>query len=69
MMFGLLITENSGGYIMKKSSLYFIYGLLFIIIANTAENRLAIGLMTINAVLYIILSGVMYYFEDKDKYN
>ena len=33
---------------MKKSSLYFIYGLLFVIIANTSENRLAIGLMTIN---------------------
>ena len=64
-MFGPLITENSGGGIMKKSSLYFIYGLLFSIIAIVAENRLAIGLMTINAVLYIILSGVMYYFEDK----
>lgn len=51
---------------MKKSNLYFIYGLLFIIIANTSENRLAIGLMAINAVLYLILSGVMYYFENKD---
>lgn len=54
---------------MKKSSLYFIYALLFGIIAIVAENRLSIGLMTINAVLYAILSGVMYYFEDKDKYN
>ena len=33
---------------MKKSSLYFIYDLLFVIIAIVAENRLAIGLMTIN---------------------
>ena len=51
---------------MKKSSLYFIYGLLFIIIANTAEDRLVIGLAIICAALSIILSGVMYYFEDKD---
>ena len=65
MMFGQLITENSGGFIMKKSSLYFIYGLLFIIIANTAEDRLAIGLAIICAALSMILSGVMYYFEDK----
>lgn len=50
---------------MKKSNLYFIYGLLFIIISNTAENRLVIGLMIINAVLYIIASIVMYYIEDK----
>lgn len=65
MMYGQLITKGRRD-IMKKSSLYFIYGLLFTIIANTAENRLAIGLMAINAVLYLILSGVMYYFENKD---
>ena len=50
---------------MKKSSLYFIYGLLFIIIANTAENRLSIWLATIFAILNIILSLVLYYIEDK----
>ena len=50
---------------MKKSSLYFIYGLLFIIIANTAENRLAIGIAIIGAALNIILSLVLYYIEDK----
>ena len=65
-MFGLLITENSGGCVMKKSSLYFIYGLLFIIIANTVENRLAIGIAIIGAALNIILSLVLYYIEDKD---
>jgi hypothetical protein len=65
-MFGLLITENSGGFIMKKSSLYSIYGLLFIIIAITVENRLAIGIAIIGAALNIILSLVLYYIEDKD---
>ena len=65
MIFGQLITENSGGFIMKKSSLYFIYGLLFAIIATTAENRLVIGLATIFAILNIILSLVLYYIEDK----
>ena len=50
---------------MKKSSLYFIYSLLFVIIANTAENRLAIGLTTICAALYIIASLVLSYIEDK----
>lgn len=65
MMFGQLITENSGGFIMKKSNLFFIYGLLFIIIANTAEDRLVIGLTIICAALYLIASLVMYYIEDK----
>ena len=64
-MFGLSITENSGGYVMKKSSLYFIYGLLFIIMANTSEDRLAIGLAIIAAALNIIASLVMSYVEDK----
>lgn len=63
-MFGQLITENSGG-IMKKSSLYFIYGLLFVILATTAENRLSIWLATIFAILNLILSLVLYYIEDK----
>ena len=66
-MFGLLITENSGGCVMKKSSLYFIYGLLFVIIAIVAENRLAIGLAIICAALSMILSLVLYYIEDKYK--
>lgn len=50
---------------MKKSSLYFIYGLLFVIISIVAENRLSIWLATIFAILNIILSIVLYYFEDK----
>ena len=54
---------------MKKGSLYFIYGLLFIIIGNTAEDRLVIGVAIICAVLSMILSLVLYYIEDKDKYN
>ena len=50
---------------MKKSSLFFIYGLLFAIIANVADNRLIIGIATIAAVLYIIGFLILYYFEDK----
>lgn len=65
MMFGLLITENSGGFIMKKSSLYFIYGLLFAIISNVADNRIIAGLTAICAILYIIASLVLSYVEDK----
>ena len=69
MMFGLLITENSGGFIMKKSDLYFIYGLLFAIISNVADNRIIAGLAIIGAVLSMILSLVLSFIEDKDKYN
>ncbi len=65
MTFGQLITENNGGFIMKKSSLYFIYGLLFIIIANTSGNKLAIGLATICAAVFFIASLVLSYVEDK----
>lgn len=64
-MFGLLITENSGGFIMKKSDLYFIYGLLFAIISNVADNRILAGLTAICAILYIIASWVLSYVEDK----
>ena len=54
---------------MKKSSLYFIYMLLFAILANVADNRIIAGLTAICAILYMIASLVMYYFEDKDKDN
>ena len=50
---------------MKKSSLYFIYALLFVIISNVADNRILAGLTAICAALYIIASLVMYYIEDK----
>lgn len=50
---------------MKKSSLYFIYGLLFAIIANVVENRLVIGLASVAALLHITASIILYYFEDK----
>lgn len=52
---------------MKKSSLYLIYGLLFAIIANVADNKLIVGLTAICAILYAITSLVLYYFEDKYK--
>lgn len=52
---------------MKKSSLYFIYGLLFVILSNVIDNRIFAGLMAIFAILYMILSLVLYYFEDKYK--
>ena len=64
-MCGQLILRDRGGDIMKKSSLYFIYGLLFIIIANTSGNKLVIGLAAIFAVLYIILSLILSYIEGK----
>ena len=66
MIYGQLITENSGGCVMKKSDLYTIYSLLFVIIAITVENRLAIWIAIIGAALNIILSLVLYYIEDKD---
>lgn len=50
---------------MKKSNLYFIYGLLFAIISNVADNRLMAGLAAICAILYVIASLVLSYFEDK----
>lgn len=50
---------------MKKSSLYFIYGLLFAIISNVADDRFIVGLTAICAILYIIASLVLGYFEDK----
>ena len=52
---------------MKKSNLCFIYGMLFAIMANVADNRLIIGLAAIFAVLYIISSLALSYFEDKYK--
>ena len=50
---------------MKKSSLYFIYGLLFAIISSVADNRIIAGLTAICAALYLIVSLVLSYFEDK----
>ena len=64
-MFGLLITENSGGYIMKKSSLYFIYMLLFAILANVAEKLIVMAIATVGVLIFTFGAIVMYYFEDK----
>ena len=66
-MCGQLILRDRGGDIMKKSSLYFIYGLLFAIIASVADSRIIVVLAAIFAVLYIILSFALAYFEDKYK--
>lgn len=52
---------------MKKSNLYFIYALLFTIIANVGDNIFIIGIAIISAVLSIIASIIFYYFEDKYK--
>jgi len=65
MIFGRLILRDSGGHIMKKSSLYSIYALLFVIISNVADSRITAGVAIICAVLNIILSLVSYYIEDK----
>ena len=65
-MFGLLITENSGGYIMKKSSLYFIYMLLFAILANVAEKLVVMAIATVGVLIFTFGAIVMYYFEDKN---
>jgi Na+-driven multidrug efflux pump len=52
---------------MKKSDLYTIYSLLFVIIASAADNRLIIGLSVIAAVLNIITAFILAYLEDKSK--
>ena len=64
-MFGLLITENSGGYIMKKSSLYFIYVLLFAILANVSKNLIGTVIATVGLLMFTVAAIVMYYIEDK----
>jgi len=68
-MFGQLITENSGGFIMKKSSLYFIYAILFAILCNVSDNKIVVVLTAICTVSYGVASLVLSYVEDKDKYN
>ena len=52
---------------MKKSSLYFIYGLLFVILSNVADNRIIAGLTAICAVVFMITSLALGYLEDKYK--
>lgn len=52
---------------MKKSSLYFIYALLLVIISYVANSRITAGVAIIWAVLYIIASMVLSYVEDKYK--
>ena len=64
-MFGRLILRNSGGRIMKKSSLYFIYVLLFAILASVAENLVVIAIATAGLLMFTVAAIVMYYIEDK----
>lgn len=52
---------------MKKSNLYFIYGLLFAILSNVADNRIIAGLTAICAVVFMITSLALGYLEDKYK--
>ena len=64
-MFGLLITENSGGCVMKKSSLYFIYGLLFAILATVSEKLIVTAIATVGVLIFTFGAIVAYYIEDK----
>lgn len=50
---------------MKKSSLYFIYALLFAILCNVSDNKIVVGLTAACTVSYIIASLVLSYIEDK----
>jgi hypothetical protein len=53
------------GCIMKKSSLYFIYLLLFAILANVAENLIVTVIATVGVLIFTFGAIVMYYIEDK----
>ena len=50
---------------MKKSSLYFIYMLLFAILANVAGKLIVIAIATAGVLVFAFAAIVMYYFEDK----
>ena len=50
---------------MKKSSLYFIYMLLFAILANVAENLIVTVIATVGALIFTFGAIVAYYIEDK----
>ena len=50
---------------MKKSSLYFIYGLLFAILANVAEKLVVMAIATVGVLIFTFGAIVMYYIEDK----
>ena len=52
---------------MKKSSLYFIYVLLFAILANVAENLIVMvmAIAIVGVLMFTVAAIVMYYIEDK----
>ena len=50
---------------MKKSSLYFIYAILFAILCNVSENKIVVGLTAVCTVSYGVASLVLSYIEDK----
>lgn len=50
---------------MKKSSLYFIYMLLFAILANVAEKLIVMAIATVGVLAFAFATIAMYYIEDK----
>jgi hypothetical protein len=50
---------------MKKSSLYFIYMLLFAILASVAENLIVMAIATAGLLMFTVAAIVMYYIENK----
>jgi len=50
---------------MKKSSLYFIYVLLFAILASVAENIAVKAISTAGVLVFTAGAIAMYYFENK----
>ena len=50
---------------MKKSSLYFIYMLLFAILANVTEKLIVMAIAIAGVLIFTFAAIVMYYFEDK----
>ena len=50
---------------MKKSSLYFIYVLLFAILANVSKNLIGTVIATVGLLMFTVAAIVMYYIEDK----
>ena len=50
---------------MKKSSLYFIYMLLFAILVNVSKNLIGAVISTAGFLMSTFAAIVMYYIEDK----
>lgn len=50
---------------MKKSNLYFIYGLLFAILATVSEKLIVTAIATVGVLIFTFGAIVAYYIEDK----